>query len=96
MGPYESVSISCLHPPPRVSEAGWEVTVKTSDVDDADTRAQVYVTVYGKTDVSDRLPLGTTGDFDRDHESKHKVRYMYMSYEDPKIYTSEEPEVRGI
>ncbi|KAL3869892.1 hypothetical protein ACJMK2_042519 [Sinanodonta woodiana] len=45
----------------KKSQGHWTVQVKTSDLKDAGTTAQVYVTIYGTNGHSSRLQLGKDG-----------------------------------
>ena len=53
----------------------WKVKVKTSDIHNASSKAQVYITVYGSKGVSDVLPLGEAGgdDFAQGKEADFTV-----------------------
>ena len=61
----------------RFAEGQWKVLVKTSDLHNAGTHAQVYLTAYGDKGSSGPKPLGQGGadvdDFDKGKESEFKV-----------------------
>ncbi len=55
--------------------------VKTSDIHNASSQAQVYITVYGKDGKTEPLELGKAGgnDFDQGKESEFKVICPFLS-----------------
>ncbi|XP_055956181.1 lipoxygenase homology domain-containing protein 1 [Patella vulgata] len=59
------------------SQGKWKVLVKTSDIEDAGTKARVYLTVFGSKDNTDTIPLGDGGvhstDFDRGNETDFMI-----------------------
>ncbi len=61
----------------------WEVKVKTSDLHNAGTHAQIYVTVYGTQGMSDKLEVGQSGpkceDFEQGKESTFDVSNIYFA-----------------
>ena len=56
--------------------------VKTSDIHNASSKAQVYIKVYGTDGVSDVLPLGDAGgdDFAQGKESEFTVSRSFMAW----------------
>ena len=58
----------------------WEVKVKTTDIQDAGTHAQVIMRAFGTKGCSDPLPLGKGGpkaaDFDQGKESTFSVSIL--------------------
>lgn len=65
-----------------LTEGNWKVRVKTSDLHNAGTHAQVYLTVYGSKGTSKPQPLGTgdpnTDEFDQGKESEFTVSWFSL------------------
>ena len=76
---FSIFTLLTTHFPSKIGK--WErvqVTVKTSDMDDAGTHAQVYITAFGSKGHSDKLLLSSpeSNVFDKGVESEINVSYI--------------------